>query len=68
MIFENTGIMVDFLEVFIIFFAGKGYGPLYNWLENFDFVKAYGAVAIIIFACGAVMMLFNKKFDDMIEG
>lgn len=53
---------------FIIFFAGKGYGPLYNWLENFDFVKAYGAVAIIIFACGAVMMLFNKKFDDMIEG
>ncbi len=52
----------------IIFFSGKAYGPLYNWLENFNFIKAYGAVAIIIFACGAVMMLFNKKFDEMIEG
>ena len=53
---------------FIIFFSGKAYGPLYNWLGNFDFVKAYGVVTIIIIACGAVMLLFNKKFDQMIEG
>lgn len=52
----------------IIFFSGKAYGPLYNWLENFNFIKAYGAVAIVIFACGAIMLLFNKKFDEMIEG
>ena len=52
----------------IIFFSGKGYGPLYNWLENFDFVKAYGAVTIIIIACGLVMLVFNKKFDALVEG
>lgn len=52
----------------IIFFSGKASGPLYNWLENFNFIKAYGAVAIVIFACGAIMLLFNKKFDEMIEG
>ena len=52
----------------IIFFSGKAYGPLYNWLENFDFVKAYGVVTIIIIACGVIMLAFTKKFDKMVEG
>ena len=52
----------------IIFFSGKAYGPLYNWLENFDFIKAYGAVTIIIIACGVIMLAFTKKFDKMVEG
>ena len=52
----------------IIFFSGKAYGPLYNWLENFDFIKAYGAVTIIIIACGVIMLAFTKKFDQMVEG
>ena len=52
----------------IIFFSGKLYGPLYNWLENFDFIKAYGAVTLIIIGCGVVMLLFTKKFDAMING
>ena len=47
----------------IIFFSGLAYGPLYNWLENFDFVKAYGIVTLIIVGCGVVMLLFTKKFD-----
>lgn len=51
----------------IIFFSGKGYGPLYNWLENFDFIKAYGAVTIIIIVCGLIMLVFNKKFDALVE-
>ena len=52
----------------IIFFSGLAYGPLYNWLENFDFVKAYGIVTLIIVGCGVVMLLFTKKFDRLIEG
>ena len=52
----------------IIFFSGKAYGPLYNWLGNFDFVKAYGTVTAIIIACGVIMLAFTKKFDRMVEG
>lgn len=52
----------------IIFFSGFAYGPLYNWLENFDFVKAYGIVTLIIVGCGVVMLLFTKKFDRLVEG
>ena len=49
-------------------FSGKAYGPLYNWLGNFDFVKAYGTVTAIIIACGVIMLAFTKKFDRMVEG
>ena len=52
----------------IIFFSGLAYGPLYNWLENFDFVKTYGIVTLIIVGCGVVMLLFTKKFDRLVEG
>ena len=52
----------------IIFFSGKLYGPLYNWLNNFDFVMAYGIVTAIIIGVGFIMLLFNKEFDDMVEG
>lgn len=52
----------------IIFFSAKGYPPLYNWLNNFSFVKAYGIVTIIIIAIGLVMLAFTKKFDAMVEG
>ena len=38
------------------------------WLGNFDFVKAYGVVTIIIVACGVIMLAFTKKFDKMVEG
>ncbi|MEO2239314.1 hypothetical protein ABE547_08885 [Dorea sp. YH-dor226] len=53
---------------FIIFFSGKGYGPLYNFLANFSFVKAYGIVTIVIIACGVIMLAFTKKFDEMVGG
>ncbi len=52
----------------IIFFSGIAYGSLYNWLANFDFVKAYGTVTAIIIACGVIMLAFTKKFDRMVEG
>lgn len=52
----------------IIFFSGKAYGPLYNWLGQFSFVKAYGIVSVVIIAIGVVMLLFTKKFDEMVGG
>lgn len=52
----------------IIFFSGKAYGPLYNWLATFSFIKAYGTVAAIIIAIGLLMLAFTKKFNEFIEG
>lgn len=52
----------------IIFFSGKAYGPLYNWLTNFSFVKAYGIVTIIVIAIALVMLAFSKKFDEYVGG
>lgn len=52
----------------VIFFAGQGYGPLYNWLATFSFVKAYGVVTLIIIGCGLIMLAFTKKFDEMVGG
>ena len=52
----------------IIFFSGKIYGPLYNWLNNFSFVKAYGIVTIVVIGIGVIMLAFTKKFDEMVGG
>lgn len=52
----------------IIFFAGLAYGPLYNWLGNFSFIKAYGIITVLIIACGVIMLAFSKKFDEMVGG
>lgn len=53
---------------FIIFISGLIYGPMYNVLAKFDFVKAYGLLAIIIIAIGVVLLPFCKAFDRMVEG
>jgi dipeptide/tripeptide permease len=50
----------------IIFFSGKAYGPLYGWMTQFSFVKAYGITAAIIIGIGVIMLLFTKKFDEAI--
>ena len=52
----------------IIFFSAQGYPPLYNWLNNFSFVKAYGIVTLIIIGIGVLMLAFTKKFDEMVGG
>ena len=52
----------------IIFFSGKAYGPLYNWLNNFSFVKAYGIVTIGILAIGVAALAFSNKFDEFVGG
>lgn len=52
----------------IIFFSGKAYGPLYNWLNNFSFVKAYGIVTIVIIAISLVLLAFSNKFDEFVGG
>lgn len=51
----------------VIFFAGKGNAILYNWLSKFDFIKAYGGVAIVVIACGLIMLAFSGKVDNMVE-
>lgn len=50
-----------------IFFAGLGYGPLYNWLAKFSFTKAYGAVTIVIVVGAIIMLAVDKKFMALIS-
>ena len=52
---------------FIIFFAGLAYGPLYNAMRV-NFSRSFLIAAIIVFAAGALMMLFKNKFESMING
>lgn len=51
----------------IIFFVGLIYGNLYNWLGNFDFLYAYGAVAVIVLACGITLWAVSGRFDRMVD-
>lgn len=52
---------------FVIFFAGLAYGPLYNAMRV-NFTRSFMIAAIIVFACGAAMLLFKNKFELMING
>ena len=52
---------------FIIFFSGKAYGPLYNWLAQFRFVTAFGITGAIIVAIGLVMWFTDKPFRNLIQ-
>jgi len=52
---------------FIIFFSGKAYGPLYNWLAQFRFVTAFGIVGGIIVGIGVVMWITDKPFRNLIQ-
>ena len=51
----------------IIFFSGLIYGPLYNFMDKFDFIKAYGLLAVIILVIGILLMPFGKKFNKWIH-
>ncbi len=52
---------------FIIFFSGKAYGPLYNFLSHFRFVTAFGIVGAIIVAIGVIMWITDKPFRNLIQ-
>ena len=52
---------------FIIFFSGKAYGPLYNWMAQFRFVTAFGICAAIIIAVGVIMWITDKPFRNLIQ-
>ena len=52
---------------FIIFFSGKAYGPLYNWLAQFRFVTAFGVTGAVIVAIGVIMWITDKPFRNLIQ-
>jgi dipeptide/tripeptide permease len=52
---------------FIIFFSGKAYGPLYNWLAQYRFVTAFGVVGGVIVLIGVLMWITDKKFRNLIQ-
>lgn len=52
---------------FIIFFSGKAYGYLYNWMSQFRFVTAFGICGVIIVVIGVVMWCTDKKFANLIQ-
>ena len=52
---------------FIIFFSGKLYGPLYNWLAQFRFVTAFGITGAVIVVIGVLMWITDKPFRNLIQ-
>ena len=53
----------------IIFFSGKAYGPLYNWLlELLTSLKHMVLITIFIVPAGVIMLAFTKVWDQMVEG
>ncbi len=48
---------------FASFLAGKSYGYLYAIASSYSVIQAYTAIPIILFICGAILFIFDKKTD-----
>ncbi|AKA69687.1 amino acid/peptide transporter (Peptide:H+ symporter) [Clostridium scatologenes] len=53
--------------IFATFIAGKSYGYLYAFASKFPIMKAYIVIPIILFICGVLLFLFDKKLVRLLE-
>lgn len=52
---------------FATFLAGKSYGYLYAIVSKFSVIQAYTAIPIILFICGIILFIFDKKLVKLLE-
>ncbi|MGO5052232.1 peptide MFS transporter [Lachnospiraceae bacterium LCP25S3_G4] len=52
---------------FAIFFAGKAYGYLYEFLTKFKFAPAYAVTGAIVLVCGVVLWAMDKRLNSLVE-
>lgn len=53
--------------VVAVFFAGKGYGYLYDFTLKFDFAAAYTAIAAVVITMGVILWVFDGKLKTLVE-
>ncbi len=63
-------ILSTLMGVWIVatFIASISYGYIYAWSKNFDFIKVYTIIPIILFISAVILFIFDKKLTSMVEG
>ncbi len=49
------------------FIAGLGYGYIYNFTLQFDMIKVYSIIPVILFVAAALLFVFDKKLSTLVE-
>lgn len=49
------------------FIAGKSYGYLYAFASKFPIMQAYVVIPIILFVCGILLFIFDKKLVTLLQ-
>ncbi|RDY26836.1 MFS transporter [Romboutsia weinsteinii] len=49
------------------FIAAQGYGYIYSFTLNFDFIKVYTIIPIITFVTAIVLFVYDKKLSSLVE-
>ena len=52
---------------FATFLAGKGYGYIYDFTLQFNMIKVYTTIPIIMFVAAAALFIFDKKLSSLVE-
>jgi dipeptide/tripeptide permease len=52
---------------FATFIAGQGYGYIYKFTLQFDMIKVYSIIPVILFVAAALLFVFDKKLSTLIE-
>lgn len=50
------------------FIAGKSYGWIYNFTLQFNMIKVYIIIPIILFIAAILLFVFDKKLSSLVEG
>ncbi|GAA0220048.1 peptide MFS transporter [Metaclostridioides mangenotii] len=51
---------------FATFLAGLGYGYIYKFTLNFDMIKVYTVIPIILFIAAALLFVFDKSLSKLV--
>lgn len=52
---------------FATFVAGKSYGYIYNFTLQFDMMKVYTIIPVILFVAAVLLFVFDKKLNSLVE-
>ena len=52
---------------FATFIAGQGYGFIYKFTLQFDMIKVYSIIPVILFVAAALLFVFDKKLSTLVE-
>jgi dipeptide/tripeptide permease len=53
--------------IFASFISGLSYGYVYAFASKFSVMQAYTAIPAILFICGVILFVFDKKLSSLLE-